>query len=337
MGSYALIYANKGHISFDVQDIYEPDGRVTAHIDPPEPIQEAFQLGTWRLRDANWDSDFPTAAGKIEWFMEKANITNVDGIIGSNLIVFEELVKLIEPIRLADYNETITSDNLWEKAQYYAQADFFPGSKQKREFLSDLQKEVLNNLQQATFPVKIRVLALGVRMANEKQLLFSFHNNKIGYSLEQLNWTGAVRRAQDSIFLVEANLGVNKSNCCLERNTKVDVTVDGNIAHHVTTLTIKNNSSRNAENPWGGKYHAWVRLLAAGQELGQWLDVPEQETRSVTFEYDTMYTGNKYAPYTMLIQKQSGIHMFPVDITFTRNGKTRMMRKDIVKDETIVL
>src|SRR3990167_4553646 len=56
LGSYAVAKIKNGKlVDVSVQDIYEPDGRVTEHIEPPEPIQEAFQLGTLRLRDANWD------------------------------------------------------------------------------------------------------------------------------------------------------------------------------------------------------------------------------------------------------------------------------------------
>src|SRR4030042_5849513 len=68
MGSYAILKTQDFKLKdLKVEDIYETDGKVSAHINPPAPIQEAFHLGTWRLRDANWDPNFKSTAETLDW------------------------------------------------------------------------------------------------------------------------------------------------------------------------------------------------------------------------------------------------------------------------------
>src|SRR3989344_469487 len=56
MGSYARIETDKAGIKkIEVQDIYQPDGQIAGHVEPPYPVQEAFRQGWWKLRDSNWD------------------------------------------------------------------------------------------------------------------------------------------------------------------------------------------------------------------------------------------------------------------------------------------
>ena len=66
-----------------------------------------------------------------------------------NLTAVEKMLGSLGTVTVAEYRETITEDNVWEKAQSYSQDNYFPGSKQKKEFLANLSKTVIdkyNNL-----------------------------------------------------------------------------------------------------------------------------------------------------------------------------------------------
>lgn len=342
MGSYGLLTFDRGKPALTVEDIYVPDGQVTSHIDSPEPIQEAFQLGTWRLRDANWNPDFPESAKTIEWFFDKAGISQIDGVIATNLSTFQKLLKLVEPVSLTDYSEKITENNVWEKAQFYSQENFFPGSKQKREFLSDLSKEVLKKLD-SSFIKKVQAAKVLYQALSEKQILLYFNDQEVQKPFESLNWAGAVEKPRclpwlpscvaDSLFVVEANLGVNKANCCIERKEELFVTIDGSQVHHKLQVTLTNNSS---QFRWGGRYKAWIRIIYGEEEKGLWVEVPEGKTHVVTIEYETKNNGSS-GPYVLSIQKQSGIDGVPFMLHITRNGNTQSISKDIMQDDLFVL
>lgn len=335
LGSYAIAKVNNGRlINVSVQDIYEPDGRVTDYIEPPAPIQEAFQLGTLRLRDANWNPDFPSTAKTLMWYFRKAGEGDFDGVIATNLLVFQEVLRLTGPVKLADYGETITADNLWEKTQFYSQEGFFPGSKQKREFLGDLARELELKAADAGIFQKLRILILAAKMAGEKQIMIYSGDENFQKILETIGWAGAVGEAScpawtvgcvaDYLIVVEANLGVNKANCCVERRANLEISRTENGLKHKLKLIYENNSNNSF---WGGKYKAWVRGLipsSSGGEKGFWVEVPSGEKREYRLEYFLPETDSS-RPIYLTIQKQSGIDVWPITI----NGRELKVKRDL--------
>ena len=114
MGSYAKITFENGVLKkFQVKDIYEPDGQLEGHVEPPIPLQQASKTGDWRLRNANWEIDFQEAARDIKWFFEKGKEEDVQGIIAINLGLIIEILKVTGPIKPNDFPETINSDNFY--------------------------------------------------------------------------------------------------------------------------------------------------------------------------------------------------------------------------------
>ena len=349
LGSYAIVQLKNGKlIELSVQDIYEPDGRVTEHIEPPGPIQEAFQLGTLRLRDANWDPDFPKTAETLMWYFKKAGEGEFDGVIATNLLVFQEVLKGVGPIKLVDYGEEITAGNLWEKTQFYSQDGFFPGSKQKREFLGDLGKGLQLKAADAGLFQKLKLLILAVKMANEKQIMIYSNELDLQTVLEAVGWGGEIRQGNcpawlagciaDSLMIVEANLGVNKANCCVERQARLEVNKAGNGLEYKLRLMYENNSG---DSSWGGEYKAWVRVLipsSAGGEKEFWAEVPVGEKREYQVEYDLPVDAGKVsAPIFLLIQKQSGISVWPLELAVKSAAGKKIDKLLIKKDTTLIL
>lgn len=335
MGTFALVTLDRGKPTIAVEDIYEPDGQVKGHVEPPAPIQEAFQLGEWRLRDANWDPDFPTAARQTEWFMEKGGVPKTDGVIATTTIAFEEILRLIGPLELRDYGQIVTSGNLWELGQHNAQEGFFPGSTQKREFFSDLAKETMSTLPRMSLSNKLKLVRLGFLMLEEKQIMVYANDPKTQRAFESLHWAGRLRDAQCpwlrpkcapmSLMVVEANLGVNKANCCVTREGKLDMKLDDTGMHHTFSVTWTNDSSKDR---WGGTYKAWVRIyIDAKEQTGFWIDVPEGESRDYAVSFDLPSpTGD---PLVLLLQKQSGITEFPLTIRIERGDRDREKTREI--------
>lgn len=345
LGSFAIVQIVRGNPDVTIEDIYVPDGQVKGHIDPPGPIQEAFRLGEWRLRDSNWDPDFPSTAKTIGWFMGKAGISSFDGTIAVNLKVFEDMLAVIGPLQLMDEKETITSDNLWEKTQAHVQTDFFPGSKQKSEFLSDLSKEFQETLGRLSFDTKLRIGALFLRELSEKNIMINVSDRSTQQTFDDLGWSGRVvmpscpwwtsRCQRDSLMIVEANLGVNKANCCVEREAELTVIENGNTLHHELRVAFHNTDS---ESPWAGNYKAWVRVLSPGHERGFWAEVPKGETKEYTIEYDEEVNESR-KPLVLLVQKQSGITGFPMTIRIVRGDRDKIkeIKTSIRKDKVFVL
>ena len=85
MGSYARLRFRNGTLqSTKFEDIYEPDGQLYGYVKPPAPLDKAFENGSWKLRDSNWDPDFRVSAPQIAWFFSQGGEV-VDGLVALNL------------------------------------------------------------------------------------------------------------------------------------------------------------------------------------------------------------------------------------------------------------
>ena len=271
MGSYVQLTFNQGQmVGIEAQDIYVPDGAITGHVNPPEPIQKAFKQGWWRLRDSNWDPDFPTAVQAIRWFFEKGGVDVGQGVIAINLEVVEDILNHLGSIELTDYNQQITSDNLYAVAQYEAERDFFAGSTQKRDFLQSLINSIFYQNQSISFDQLHQIISSINQHLTQKNIQINVNNPQIQSVIEQKHWDGKlVFKTQDNttndfFFSVDANLGANKANCCIEKVVTQTVKEDPDDYQISSTITYTNHSPVPTPKPpkyWGGDYENYTRII----------------------------------------------------------------------------
>lgn len=159
IGSYGVANFGGGKMNgLNINDIYSADGQLKGHIEPPLPIKNYLDEANWWFRDSNWNPDFPTSAERAEWFLNKEMDQQVDGVVAIDLQPIKDVLAYTGPIFLPDYNATITSDNLYEKTQEEAQANSFPGSRQKASFLTALSRTLISDV--AKMNAKNRILVL---------------------------------------------------------------------------------------------------------------------------------------------------------------------------------
>lgn len=270
IGSYGLLTFEKGKLlDFDIEDIYAADGQLKGFVEPPEPIKKFLGQNTWYFRDSNWDPDFTVSAQRAEWFLGKTTSRNVDGVIAVNLPTVKELLQATGPITLPDYNEEVTSDNLFERAEYHSEIDFFPGSTQKKDFLGALAREIFNRLKNSSASDLLKLSqALETSLA-QKQLLLYLHDIDSQKLLLEQNWAGALFTpnlntadnrpvTSDYSYLVEANLGINKANYFLKREVEQQLTLLKN--REILSVTTINYQNQSPADAWpGGIYRAYLR------------------------------------------------------------------------------
>lgn len=367
IGSYAIADFEKGVLTnLEVQDIYVPDGQVTGFITPPGPIQEAFGHGNWKLRDGNWDPDFEISAKAMQWFLTEGKVKTGDGVVAINLNVFEEALKIIGEINLPDYDSVINSDNLYSIAQYEAERDFFPGSTQKKDFLSALAKNS-RYIAQNISPIQIISLGNTIRKhLLSKDIQFYFDDKNIQSFVKNNNWAGKLNfpanpnSNNDYLYLVEANLGANKANCCIKRDLKRKIIEKENFYEIITEITYKNNNPYENPNPpkyWGGNYKNYLRILLPKNisltnitidkknldkelitkkdrtefiEYGFFATIEALQTKNIEFTYQLPKTEN--GNYELFIQKQSGIPPYYLTIDYIKEDKTQQTKKLLDQD-----
>ena len=350
IGSYGLLTFDNGRLSdFAISDVYSADGQLNGHVEPPAPIKQYLGEANWWLRDSNWDPDFPTSAKRAEWFLDKEMDKRVDGVVSIDLYPIKDFLEVSGSIFLSDYNMDITSDNLYEKVQSEVQDNFFPGTHKKASFLTALSRTILDEIGNLSSSQKISVLKLIYESLDQRHVQLFLHATDVQKSISALNWDGAVFIPScdgdcfsDLAGIVEANVGVNKSNYFVKRSAEVDINIKGGEINKTLTLTLQN--SANTDLGASGRYKSYVRLLVPenstninvtstfGQnyqvltpeitdskgrkEIGIITEVLGGESKKLIFSW-TNKTDSVLNQYGFYFRKQAGIDGFPVSIKVT--------------------
>lgn len=267
IGSYGILSFGDGRlVSFDVKDVYEADGQLKGHVEPPEEIKRYLGEAGWFMRDSNWKASFPASSKDIQWFFEKETGRKVDGIIGVNLAVIKSMLNATGPIFVPDFKEKISKDNLYEQAEFYSESKFFPGSVQKASFLGGMGKQLF--LEIANLKTSQRYdLVLGLMESMEKNdLQMSLNDPAVAGLVADLGWDGEVFGGScgtvdcygDYLFVVESNFGVNKANYFLYRS--IEQKVDIKEAGVDRTLRINYENMAKSGNWPGGDYKNYMRI-----------------------------------------------------------------------------
>lgn len=275
IGSYGLLtFENGKFVDFKVEDVYSADGQLKGRVNPPDEILHYLGQPNWFLRDSNFSPDFALSAQRAEWFLEKELSRKTDGVIAINLDFAKNLLEAMGPIYLGDYQETINSQNLFERAEYHAEIDFFPGSTQKRDFLSSLANAMTEKLFKSMKTLKpeeqLKVAKALEKSLKEKAILFYFNEPKTQQVFSGANLTGEVFNLPSEampLFVSEANLGANKANYFIRRLVDYDLTVEKDYA--VTAKIKIDYENQSPNNAWpGGAYKNYLRFYApAGTTL----------------------------------------------------------------------
>ena len=267
IGSYAILSFEGGKLlSFEVKDIYEADGQLKGHVEPPIEIKKYLGEAAWFMRDANWQSSFPMAAKDIQWFLEKETGRKVDGVIGLNLAVVKSILGVTGEIFVPDFKEKINKDNLYEQAEYYSETKFFAGSVQKASFLGAISKQLLEEIKSAKGAEGQKLLMEVVDLMDRNEIQVVLNETKAAEVLANAGWDGAIYEGKcngekcyaDYLYIVEANLGVNKANYFLYRNVERQVVIGEKTISNTLKIAYENTAKSSA---WpGGDYKNYLRI-----------------------------------------------------------------------------
>lgn len=276
IGSYAILAFEGGRfLNFEVNDIYEADGQLRGHVEPPEEIKKHLGEAGWYMRDANWQASFPLASRDIQWFLDKETGRKVDGVIGLNLASVKAVLGVTGEIFVPDFKEKVNENNLYEQAEFYSDNKFFAGSGQKASFLGGVSKQLMEEIKMARGSEGQKLLTAVVELLDRNEVQISFNDNKAATIMAEAGWDGSIFEGKcnptkttasggqigciaDYLYLVEANMGVNKANYFLYRNIEREINIEEKGVKS-TLKIIYENTSRS--NNWpAGDYKNYLRV-----------------------------------------------------------------------------
>jgi len=267
IGSYGLAIVDKGRINgFSIHDVYDADGQLKGHVEPPFAVRRYLTSPHWYLRDSNFDIDFASAASSSAFFLKEETGDIVDGVIGIDVSFVKNIISALGPLQLPDYKETVTEDNFYLLAQKNAEKQFFPGSTQKKDFLRSVYQAIQLDLATRKNIPYFSLLSEALNSIEEKHVLFAFSSPTIHNVFAVNGFSSSIwdsrkeekNNFNDFLGISEANFGGNKANYFIERSIVQEekINEDGLVS---STVSI---SYANKSNDWpGGDYKNYTRIV----------------------------------------------------------------------------
>lgn len=322
IGSYGILSFENGKLlNFEISDIYEADGQLKGHVEPPAAIKKYLGEAKWYMRDANWQADFGMSAKDIQWFLEKETGRKVDGVIGVDLAVAKAILGVTGEIYVPDFKEKINKNNLYEQAEFYSETKFFPGSKQKASFLGGLGRQLFEEIKNLKGEQRLKMVLALVDMMERNEIQIALTNEPAAKVVAELGWNGAVYEGKcavdrcfaDYLYVVEANLGVNKANYFLYRSIDQTIDIGNQTIGRVVKISYENTAKNNS---WpGGDYKNYVRMYIPSSANLAEVSVTDMEANGVK----TIFSGESLDVSTSRGKKEIGF------LVVVPAGKKRMV------------
>lgn len=263
VGSFGVASFDRGKfLDFKINDVYDADGQLKGHVEPPYPIRRYLKSEHWYLRDSNFNVDFTKSASSEAFFLREEMGVDVQGVIGVDVSFVREVIRSLGEVYVPEYNQKINAENFYAITQEHAEKDFFPSSTQKKDFLGSLFSAIQNDLgnKKLSYPILLESIYKGI---SEKHIVFAFKDRNVQDIFSALSYSSTLadfRRdtVNDFLGISEANLGVNKSNLFIGRSVKYDAILeDSGIISATASLSLKNTS----DSPSGADYKAYIRFI----------------------------------------------------------------------------
>jgi hypothetical protein len=305
IGSYGLLTLKDGRMqSFTIHDVYDADGQLTGHVDPPHGLKRYLGAAHWYLRDSNFSVEFAQNSAQAASFLQLSTGEQVDGVIAVDVSFLRTLLTRTGPVYLPAYDETVSAKNFYLSAQTHAEKDFFPGSSQKKDYLHHVAQAVLLSLEeQENLPV-VPLVRTVLDAVAQKHLMIASADSRLMTLLTKNDFapTVTISKAEaaaavsDFVGFFDANVGANKANYYVKRSTEHSVLVSSS-GEVKGNLAVSYTHGGAPNSPFGGDYqnYAQVVLPERGVITDILIDDAEQEiVLPVTSE--RVYRAERFVP-----------------------------------------
>lgn len=368
--AYSVIYIEDGKVTPEKSDdIYELDKKFSKRIPIPEELGRYLTTEKyWNLRDMNTSPDFKTSMNQFfDYYQDvPGEPDNIDGIIAVDTQLLTDLIEVVGPINIPGYGTF--SAEIEQKCDcpqiIYALSEIItrptPYLRDDRKgILGPLMSTILTKIYSSPRTYMADLFNIALKDIEGRHIQMYFTNEEFQQAVESINAAGrlvADSRAQDSLAIVNANLGGAKSNLFIDYDVTqiVSEPVDGKITKTVE-ITYKNDHKADNCNLEAGllclnsTLRDWTRLyvpkgseLVEAQGFNEEANVYEEGDFTV---FDGFFTLEPMAqaklkvtytvPYTdetykVRLWKQGGINPIPTIMDVTGGQEEVLVNKDLI-------
>ncbi len=240
MGSFAELKMHDGlieQLSIPGGGTYDLQGWLKDPLVAPGPLQ--LLKARWEFQDANWFPDFPSSARQILQFYKNAGGPDVDGVIAINATHVSELIGLLGPIDMPEYQRVIDEENFLFEAQKIVELEYDREENKPKAFIGDLAPKLIEKATAGTPELFLSILDKVNQGLSEKEIQIYFQDQETQRAVVQKGWAGKIKQTSGDYFmLVNTNLGGGKTDGVISENIDFDVNISST-GEITNTVTIK--------------------------------------------------------------------------------------------------
>ncbi len=367
--AYAIFRIEKGKIHLDSSDdIYKLDDTLTKHVAPPEQISKYLNVFGWRLRDANFSPDFPTAMQVFtDLYSSSTAKQKLDGIVAVDTQVLLKILDILGPVDA--YGTTFTTKKvagcdcpmvIYELEKYADEPKSYERGSRK-DIIGVLLQTLMQKAMAAPKQIYGPLFQAAFDQMRQKHILVYLYNPDAQNGVEALGFGGSVKiYPADYLYINDANLAGAKANLYIVQNVKQEITVTDSGANIKLVLDYRyphDADNCSLERKEGlclaGIYRDYLRVyLPKGAMVGEvrgfentsttkedlghavidgFFTVVPQGLAKIEINYKVSGDFKKNRQYKSLIQKQPGT--IGNHYTVTVNGKKQEF--DLTEDKEL--
>ncbi len=283
-GQYGILQIQNGRMApFSLQDVteldYNSNGAELGRQAPPQ-YRNWMNFGNWGLRDSNLSGDFPTTAQLAMQVYQDEGGGPVDGDISFTPVVISHILSVIGPIKVPEYNETITAQNLEDRLHYYQQDPVAIALQQqktgthnaatRKAFTTLLGKLLLDKVRHLPIPTLLKIAQNATKDIQSRDLEIYFTNPQAEAWLAAHGYSGGMSTfsKQDGFMVVQANISISKASQYVHTTYQDNISLDaqGGATH---TLTITLDYQQKGPVYGQNTYADYIRVYAPANAVFQ--------------------------------------------------------------------
>lgn len=271
VGSYALFDVYQGEIiNLEIPGggTYDLDAGQTVKYRAPQALSLVNQH--FNIWDANWWPDFPTSAQKISTMFQNSGGASVDGVIAINAKVLQDLLRVLGPVYLEEYEITITADNVFAVIQEEVEINYDKEINQPKAVISDLVPLILDKLLSFEDKQKEIINTFASNLAS-KDIQIYLDDNNLQSKMNDFGWSGGmVNNNKDFLAVINTNIAGGKTDNDIQQTIdhKAEIRSNGDIINTVRVTRINNGVINNPLSGIDGGNVSYLRVYTPlGSEL----------------------------------------------------------------------
>jgi len=362
IGSFGILKIRDGHVTdFSTHDTGNFDARIPDTVVAPYPMKETLHVSSWKLRDSNWEPDFPIDAKQAVTFYEMGGGQECfDGVVGITADVLSSFLKVTGPVEVPGYPGTYGSDNAIldlerqvEQGYINQKIDFG----ERKSVLGLLGAQVLSKVKALSPQDLLKLFNVMIADLDRKDVQLSFTDETLKSAVLSAGWGGTFDSKWQDDFLsaVDANLSAWKTDSVMKRSMRYEVDLSGATpkarltVHYENTGTEKSFMVKDYQSflrvyvPDGSFFHVVTGgttdpvygTFMGKKYVGTLVQVKLGQSKDVVFEYD-LPKGLDRDFYDLKIARQAGTGDNPVTLSIVNKDGSKT-EENIILDRDFVL